>query len=49
MIYNAPAKGEDGLYFVKALNDNKRKCLIQLNNVKVADCLLYTSPSPRDS
>jgi hypothetical protein len=37
MIYNAPAKGEDGLYFVKALNDNKRKCLIQLNNVKVAD------------
>ena len=37
MIYNAPAKGEDGLYFVKALNDNKRKCLIQLNNVKVSD------------
>jgi hypothetical protein len=37
MIYNTPAKGEDGLYFVKALNDNKRKCLIQLNNVKVAD------------
>lgn len=37
MIYNAPAKGEDGLYFVKTLNDTKRKCLIQLNNVKVAD------------
>ena len=27
MFYNAPAKGEDGLYFVKALNDEKRKCL----------------------
>ena len=37
MIYNAPAKGEDGLYFVKALNDEKRKCLVQLNNVKVSD------------
>jgi len=37
MIYNAPAKGEDGLYFVKTLNDTKRKCLIQLNNVKIAD------------
>jgi len=29
MLYNAPAKGEDGLYFVKALSDEKRKCLIQ--------------------
>ena len=37
MIYNAPAKGEDGLYFVKALNDSKRKCLVQLNGVKIAD------------
>jgi hypothetical protein len=37
MIYNAPAKGEDGLYFVKALNDDKRKSLIQLNKVKVTD------------
>jgi len=37
MIYNAPAKGEDGLYFVKALNDEKRKCFVQLNKVKVAD------------
>jgi hypothetical protein len=37
MLYNAPAKGDDGLYFVKALNDSKRKCLIQLNKVKVAD------------
>lgn len=37
MIYNAPAKGDDGLYFVKALNDDKRKCLVQLNKVKIAD------------
>jgi len=37
MLYNAPAKGEDGLYFVKALSDEKRKCLIQLNGVKVVD------------
>ena len=33
MIYNAPAKGEDGLYYVNTHNDTKRKCLIQLNNV----------------
>ena len=37
MLYNATAKGEDGLYFVKALNDSKRKCLVQLNKVKIAD------------
>ena len=37
MLYNAPAKGDDGLYFVKALNDPKRKCLVQLNKVKIAD------------
>ena len=37
MLYNAPAKGDDGLYFVKALNDTKRKCLVQLNGVKIVD------------
>jgi hypothetical protein len=37
MLYNAPAKGDDGLYFVKALSDSKRKCLVQLNKVKIAD------------
>ena len=37
MLYNAPAKGEDGLYFVKALNDTKRKCFVQLNGVKITD------------
>jgi hypothetical protein len=37
MIYNAPSKGEDGLYFVKTLNDDKRKCLVQLNKVQISD------------
>ena len=37
MLYNAPVKGDDGLYFVKALNDDKRKCLVQLNKVKVSE------------
>ena len=37
MIYNAPIKGEDGLYFVKALSDDKRKCFVQLNGVKVSE------------
>ena len=37
MLYNAPTKGDDGLYFVKALNDSKRKCLVQLNGVRVVD------------
>ena len=37
MFYNAPAKGEDGLYFVKACNDEKRKCLVQLNGVTVSE------------
>jgi hypothetical protein len=37
MIYNTPTKGDDGLYFVKTLNDDKRKCLVQLNKVKVTD------------
>ena len=37
MIYNAPTKGEDGLYFVKVLNDDKRKSLVQLNKVKITD------------
>ena len=37
MIYDAPIRGEDGLYFVKALTDTKRKCLVQLNTVKISD------------
>jgi hypothetical protein len=37
MLYNAPVKGEDGLYFVKALTDEKRKCFVQLNGTTIAD------------
>tara|TARA_B110000503_G_scaffold141066_1_gene233558 strand:- start:2940 stop:3461 length:522 start_codon:yes stop_codon:yes gene_type:complete len=37
MLYSPPTKGDDGFYFVKALNDNKRKCMVQLNNVKVSE------------
>jgi len=37
MLYNPPSRGDDGLYFVKALNDTKRKCLVQLNKVNVVD------------
>lgn len=37
MIYNAPTKGEDGLYFVKVVNDSKRKVLVQLNKVNISD------------
>jgi hypothetical protein len=37
MIYNTPIKGEDGLYFVKALGDDKRKHLVQLNKVTISD------------
>jgi len=37
MIYTTPTKGDDGLYFVKALNDEKRKCFVQLNKVKITD------------
>jgi hypothetical protein len=36
MLYNSPAKGDDGLYFVRATTDDKRKCFIQLNKVKIA-------------
>ena len=37
MIYNSPIKGDDGLYFVKALDESKRKILVQLNNVKITE------------
>jgi len=37
MFYSSPSKGADGLYFVKASTDEKSKCFIQLNNVKVSE------------
>jgi hypothetical protein len=33
MIYDKPNKNEDGLYFVKALGDNKKRHYLQLNRV----------------
>lgn len=36
MLYNAPVRGDDGLYFVRATTDEKKKCFIQLNKVKIA-------------
>ena len=35
MIYDTPTKNEDGMYYVKAYADNKKKFFIQLNNTKV--------------
>jgi len=35
MLYNAPTKGDDGCYFVRATNDEKKKHFIQLNKVQV--------------
>lgn len=37
MLYTAPIKGDDGLYFVKALTDEKRKCFVQLNRTTISD------------
>lgn len=37
MLYKTPVKGDDGLYFVKAVNDSMQKCLVQLNKVKIVD------------
>ena len=37
MIYDTLSKGEDGLYHSRALNDEKKRHLIQLNGVTVSD------------
>ena len=37
MIYDTPQKGEDGMYHVRALTEEKKRCLIQLTGVKVSD------------
>ena len=36
MLYNAPAKGDDGCYFVRATTDDKKKHFIQLNKVRIS-------------
>jgi hypothetical protein len=37
MIYDTLSKGEDGLYHSRALNDEKKRYFIQLNEVNVSD------------
>lgn len=37
MIYNTPTKDEDGMYHVKAVNDDNKRCFVQLSNVVVSD------------
>lgn len=35
MLYDTPTKDNEGFYFVKASKDDKKKCFVQLNRVKV--------------
>jgi hypothetical protein len=37
MIYDTPKKGEDGMYHVRALTEERKRYLIQLTGVKVSD------------
>ena len=37
MIYEKISKGEDGLYYARAFTDERRRNLIQLDNVIIAD------------
>lgn len=37
MIYGSLSKGEDGLYHTKALTDEKKRCYVQVKNLKVSD------------
>ena len=37
MIYGSLSKGEDGLYHVKALTEEQKRCYVQVKNVKVVD------------
>jgi len=36
MLYDTPTKDDEGFYFVKATKDDKKKCFVQLNKVKVS-------------
>lgn len=36
MLYDTPTKDAEGFYFVKAANDDKKKCFVQLNKVNVS-------------
>ena len=37
MIYGSLSKGEDGLYHVSALTEEKKRCYVQVKNAKVVD------------
>ena len=37
MIYDTVAKGEDGLYHVRAFTDERKRKFIQLNDVKIVE------------
>lgn len=37
MLYDKLTKGEDGLYHVRAFNDERKKYFVQLNNVTITD------------
>ena len=43
MIYGTPIKGEDGMYHVKALTQENKKCFIKLSNAKVLDVDVSTT------
>ena len=36
MLYSAPAKGDDGCYFVRATTDDRKKHFIQLNRARIS-------------
>ena len=36
MLYDTPTKDDEGFYFVKATKDDKKKCFVQLNKVRVS-------------
>jgi hypothetical protein len=36
MLYNTPAKGDDGCYFVRVTTDDKKKHFIQLNKARIS-------------
>ena len=37
MLFKAPTKGDDGIYYARATDDSKKKVFVQLNKVKVHD------------
>jgi hypothetical protein len=42
MLFKAPTKGDDGIYYARATDDTKKKVFVQLNKVKVHDSTAAT-------